>query len=72
MTSREIHSKDALRALLRLGFFVLRKKGSHVRLGHADGRRVTIAIHPKPLSVGNFHAVLRQAEITKKEFEETL
>lgn len=72
MTSREIHPKDALRALLRLGFFVLRKKGSHVRLGHTDGRRVTIAIHPKPLSLGNFHSILRQAKITKKDFEDVL
>lgn len=72
MVSREIHSKDAVRALLRLGFFVLRKKGIHVRLGHSDGRRVTIAIHPKPLSVGNFHSILRQAKITKEEFDEAL
>lgn len=72
MVSREIHPKNAVRALLRLGFFVLRKKGSHVRLGHSDGRRVTIAIHLKPLSVGNFHSILRQAEITKEEFDKAL
>lgn len=43
-----------------------------MRLRHTDGRRVTIAIHPKPLSIGNFHSILRQAEITKEEFDKAL
>lgn len=72
MTSRELYPKDVVRALVRLGFFVLRQKGSHMWLAHIDGRRVTIAIHPRPISLGNFHSILRQAEITKKELDEVL
>ncbi len=72
MTSREVYPKDAVRALSRLGFFVIRKRGSHMRLGHADGRRVTIAIHPKSLSLGNLHSIFRQAEITKEELGKVL
>lgn len=73
MASREIYPKDAVKALQKLGFFVIRQKGSHVRLSHLDNKRqVTIAIHPKPLSLGTLHSILRQAEISRKEFDKVL
>lgn len=72
MASREVFPKDAVRALQKLGFSVIHRKGSHVRLAHDNGRKVTIAIHPKPLSLGTLHSILRQAEITVKELEEKL
>lgn len=72
MASREILPKDAVRALRKLGFLTVYQKGSHLRLGHPDGRRVTIAIHPKPLSLGTLHSILKQAEITRKELDDLL
>ncbi len=72
MVSREVCPKDAIRALQKLGFFILHQKGSHKRLAHTDGRRVTIAMHPKPLSFGTLHSILRQADITRKELDELL
>jgi len=72
MASREILPKDAVKALSKLGFFVSHRKGSHVQLKHGDGRRVTIAIHPKPLSLGTLSIILRQAEITRKKLDEVL
>ncbi len=72
MASREIFPKDVIKALQKLGFFVLHKKGSHFRLAHRDGRRVTIAVHPKPLSLGTLYSILRQAKITREGLDEVL
>ena len=72
MSSREVYPKDAIKALRKLGFSMVHKKGSHVRLVHADGRRVTVAMHSKPLFVGTLHSILRQAEITREDLEKKL
>ncbi|HEY4527460.1 MAG TPA: type II toxin-antitoxin system HicA family toxin [Candidatus Paceibacterota bacterium] len=72
MASREVRPKDVVRALQKIGFSIIHKKGSHLRLAHQDGRRVTIAIHPKPLALGTLTSILRQAEITRKELDELL
>jgi predicted RNA binding protein YcfA (HicA-like mRNA interferase family) len=68
MTSREV-----IRVLERLGFSVRRQVGSHVRLVH-PGRpeaHVTVSVHPgRDLSEGNLGSILRQAGVTRKEFEE--
>jgi len=72
MASKEVYPKHAIKALRKLGFSVVHKKGSHVRLAHTDGRRVTVALHPKPLFLGTLHSILRQAEITREELDEKL
>lgn len=72
MTSREIYPKDAVRALQKLGFLCVRKKGSHMRLCHSDGRCATIAVHSKPLSFGTLHSILKQAGIARRELEKKL
>lgn len=72
MASKEVYPKDAIKALRKLGFSVVRKKGSHFRLAHADGRRVTVAMHPKPLFLGTLHSILRQAKITRQDLDDVL
>ncbi len=64
--------KDLVNALMKLGFFKLRQKGSHLRLAHSDGRKITIALHPKPIPKGTLSAILRQAKISKKELKQVL
>lgn len=67
MTAREI-----IRVLERLGFEVRRQVGSHVRMVHKDRPEagVTISVHAgKDLSEGNIASIIRQAGITKQEFE---
>ncbi len=68
----QVMPKDMLKALLKLGFFVFHQSGSHVRLHHPDGARVTISIHSKPLAKGTFFAILKQAGIPRKDIEELL
>ena len=61
-----------MKILEREGFTVIRQVGSHARLSHADGRKVTIALHNKELPIGTLHAILRQAEISKDELKKLL
>jgi len=63
-----IKPKPLLKTLERAGFVVVRQKGSHVRLHHPDGRKVTIAFHNRPLKRGTFMSVLKQANLTVDDF----
>lgn len=59
-----VKPKDLLKTFQKVGFVVVRQTGSHARLHHPDGRRVTIAIHNRPLKKGTLSSILRQAEMT--------
>lgn len=50
------------------GFTITRQAGSHARLAHRDGRKITIAVHNKPIALGTLHAILRQARMEKSIF----
>ena len=63
----QILPKDLVKVLMRLGFFQLRQTGSHLRLAHADGRKITIALRSKPIPKGTLSSIFRQAKISKKE-----
>jgi len=63
-----IRPKDVVKKLTKLGFIITRQTGSHARLIHPDGRATTIALHNRDLPKGTLRAILRQTEITTKEF----
>jgi predicted RNA binding protein YcfA (HicA-like mRNA interferase family) len=57
-----------INALEKVGFQVLRQKGSHVRMQHEDGRVVTIPVHVgKNIGKGLLRKILRDAELTREE-----
>ena len=57
--------------LLRLGFQVVRQKGSHVFYRHHDGRTTTLPHHPgRDLSRPLIREILREIEITPERFDE--
>ena len=64
----QIKPRNLVKFFLKNGFVIKRQVGSHLRLVHPDGRKITIAIHNKPLAPGTFQAILRQANMTRKEF----
>lgn len=72
MASKEVYPKDVIKALRKLGFSVIQRRGSHARLIHRDGRKTTIAVHPKPLSLGTLHSIFRQAELTREDLDDIL
>ena len=59
---------ELIAALQKIGFKVVRQKGSHVRVKHEDNRAVTIPIHAgKTIGKGLLLKILRDAEVTKDE-----
>lgn len=68
----QVKPKKMLKALLKLGFVVKHKRGSHIFLVHSDGRKTQVSIHNKPLAKGTLGAILRQVELEKEKLKEIL
>lgn len=59
---------ELITLLQKIGFKVVRQKGSHVRLRHEDNRIVTVPVHAnKAIGKGLLLKILRDAELTKDE-----
>jgi len=66
---KPISAKKLLKVLSRMGFQTVRQKGSHIRLVHPDGRRVTVPIHPnQELDRSFIRMVIKEIKVTKEEF----
>lgn len=66
-------AKDLQKVAKKLGFQVVRQKGSHARWKHPDGRATTIPVHGNS-DIGSwlFHEILKQLGITEEIFRELL
>lgn len=62
-------ARETLRRLLKAGFIEVRQSGSHKILRHPDGRMTHIAMHPGDIPNGTFQNILKQASLSRKEFE---
>jgi predicted RNA binding protein YcfA (HicA-like mRNA interferase family) len=64
---------EAIRVLEKAGFLLVRQSGSHKIFKNAEGRRVTIPYHSgKTLHPKVLKSILKDADLTKKEFKELL
>ena len=56
---RGVSANRLIRALERLGYTVIRQKGSHMRLSHqaAPAHSISVPLHD-PLKIGTFHGIL--------------
>lgn len=62
-----------IRALRRLGFEVVRIKGSHHFLQHPDGRCTVVPVHRnETIGRGLMAQILRDCDITRDELQEYL
>ena len=66
---RNVKGKQLIAILERLGFKIVGKRGSHVRLKHPNGKWTQVAVHPKPIPQGTLRTILRQTDITMKDLE---
>ena len=69
-----VSGTEAIAALERTGYQVVRQRGSHVRMRHPDvhlRKPVTVPVH-KELRVGLLRAILRDAGLTPEEFSDLL
>jgi len=68
--SLSISGKELVRLLIKLGFEVVRVKGSHHFLQHKDGRCTTVPVHSKEIvGPGLFNKILKDCEITNKDLK---
>ncbi len=60
--------------LVRMGFKIVRQKGSHVHLEHVidKTRKITIPVHNKDLAKRTLLSILKQGKIGIKEFTEII
>ena len=68
-----LKGKEIVRILERLGFEVVRTRGSHVFLKHSDGRVTTVPVHSgETIGPGLLRSILRDIEMSLDQFlEET-
>lgn len=60
--------KDLIKSLKKLGFVVIRIKGSHHFLQHKDGRCTTVPVHSKEtIGSGLLNRILKDCEIDYKD-----
>ena len=69
-----LKARQIVTALLRLGFFVVRQRGSHIRLRHHfdPTRHVTVPNHAREVSPRILGSILKQAKTTLQEFLKAL
>ena len=68
-----VTGRQVLKALQRAGFVLIRTKGSHHFMRHADGRATVITVHAgETLGPGLFNQILKDAEIERDAFNELL
>ena len=63
-----------VKALEKGGFFIHHQTGSHVAMRHPKNKtvRVTIPLHNKDIKIGTLSSILKQAGLTKEEFNKLL
>jgi len=65
--------REVTKALARIGFKVVGRRGSHVRLKRKDGKTLIVIVPDhKELARGTLKSILRQANLSREEFLELL
>ena len=64
----QIKPKKLVKLFIKQGFKISRQVGSHIRLIDSNGRKITVAIHNKPIASGTLQSILKQAKVSREEF----
>lgn len=68
-----VRGKDLIAALRSQGFTVIRIKGSHHFIRHADGRATVIPVHAgETLGPGLLASILRDLKMTREQLHQLL
>ena len=64
-----LRGREVIAALRRAGFAVLRVRGSHHFMQHADGRRTVVPVHAgETIGPGLLNKILKDAEMEVETF----
>jgi predicted RNA binding protein YcfA (HicA-like mRNA interferase family) len=62
-----LSGKQVIAALVRMGFIEVHRKGSHVKMKHADGRVIVFPFHDE-IDRFTLKGALRDADVDLQEF----
>jgi len=66
---RPLPARKLVKILNKIGFEIVRQRGSHLILKHPDGRLTVIPVHPgEQIGRGLLSKVLKDAKLTREEF----
>ncbi|MEI7837496.1 MAG: type II toxin-antitoxin system HicA family toxin [Planctomycetota bacterium] len=66
-----LRGREVIRKLQRVGFGVIRIRGSHHFLRHPDGRCTVVPVHAgEQIGPGLLRAILRDCELTAAQLDE--
>ena len=69
MSLRPTPAKKVIKLLSKIGFEVVRQRGSHVIMKHSDGRVTVVPVHPgEDLGRGMLSKIIRDSRITREQF----
>jgi predicted RNA binding protein YcfA (HicA-like mRNA interferase family) len=70
---KPLPAHKVIKALEKAGFKVLRQKGSHVIMGHEDGRVSVVPVHKgEEIGRGLLRKIIKDAGLSREEFLELL
>lgn len=69
MKFKPLTARKVIKALTKVGFSVVRRKGSHVILKHQDGRLIVVPEHKgEEISKGLLSKIIADAKLSREEF----
>lgn len=64
-----LDAKELIKILNKLGFEIVRQRGSHVYLKHKDGRSTVVPVHPgREIGRGLLKRILNEIDVSREEF----
>ena len=66
-----LSGKELIKLLLKIGYWMRDQEGSHVHLRHSWRKPLTVPNH-KTIACGTLRTIIREANLTREEFEELL
>ncbi len=64
-----LSGQEVIKILGKIGFEVVRQKGSHVYLRHPDGRATVVPLHKgRDIDRGLLRKIIRDVQISRDEF----
>ena len=62
-------AKELIKILNKIGFEVIRQRGSHIYLKHKDGRCTVVPLHAgKEIGRGLLKRILNEIDVSREEF----
>ena len=66
---KPLSSQRLIKILEKIGFKIIRQKGSHVIMINDRGTRIVIPVHPgKDVKPGLIRAIIKEAGLSREEF----